>query len=245
MNRSYKIYGIIVIIGVCLATWTALRWQKTVDQRFDSLKRQPKKVIAPPPTRFDAEYDRRGRVAAIRVFHHGLGVAKNSAPLFWAKGNLIVVSKKDWESTDLDYQRADISRDLLHQMISDVSQLKTAARPESDLTVISTQADGTRIVRYANSSAFHKQVSSWLGSRELRSYTLQAVELLAEKPATDVKALQWPVGGVSMRKLLASGSIVVRKHDHVRRIQKVLRMPAVYKQGKHIARITAVAHVDR
>ncbi len=246
MTKSFKLYSVIFFIGLCFAAWSAYQWKDTVDNRFNLAESHPKKYTPVPEKKTDAHsYHRPGRFAAIRVFHGEANIRSQPQPLFWAKGNLLVISKVHWQKPDLAYECSKISRTTLHQMIDDVELLPKRAKADDDLVLTRTLGDGSKAIYYLPQAQLKKFLGTWLKPKPWKPYVLQALTIFGIKKEDDATYPPWPFRRLSMKKILSESPMVVGKRETVRRVQELYRQPQFYRQGKLCGFFSILARVDR
>jgi hypothetical protein len=245
LSKTFKIYIFIFCVGIIAVAWVANRWQDTVDRRYDAAKVEPKKLTKRTPDAYDSEYDRSGRIAAIRVYPALKNTAEVAQPIFWAKGNLITVEKDEWGSAALKYSRRDISRDLLHSMIEAIQALPSESTEPTDLVITRTLAAGTEEKNFIGKAHFRTMLESWMSDRKKRPFTLQSLVLFGEETQLQPVEAKWPVRVISLRKLVKSKRMTIRKKSHIERLQSILFEAKNYPLEEKVIRVSALARVDR
>lgn len=240
-SASFKVYGIIVLIGIGVASFAAWKWRNIVDDRYDSVQTRPVKarIETPPPDQID--YDLKGRVAALRAFK---GHDDTRVPVFWAKGNLTFIHKNDWGNRELAYTTSRIERKGLHSLLDWARSLKMSSAPDL-LEIVVTKADGTAVSTFAAEAIAREQIEALLGDRPRRPYTLQAVAVRAEAATPRKETPRWPFGRIPLDRLLKGEMVVVRRSELVKRLQSFLTESKVVMRGDLCALVSARAKVDR
>ena len=246
MTRNFIIYAVFIVVGLGVAAWYISRLGSSVDTRFEAAKHSPKKIKANPKNSAPVDYDRKGRIAALRIQPKDQSTNPNSRPLFWLKGNLVIVEKDNWGNSDLKYSKRTVPREELEAIMNSFMAMPKLA--ETDVTAlrcIFRPKSGDDIVLYASPDSIKQVIKDSLSERPKKPFTIQALEItgtLAQKNPTTEK---WPIAAISLAKLLREKTMLIRSKREIRAIQDSLSLQKTCQSDDIVAEVSVQVHVDR
>ena len=241
MSRAYLFYAVFLLIGLGLLLWLVTRLRDGLEERQKVVDKNPRKYIAPEHKAGDPHYDRKGRIAAIRMLQ---STTAGERVLFWAQGNLVMVRKKHWDQDDLVYEKSQISRPALHKLMQDCQQRPAGTVNVEDILVRLTTAEHEMTDRRLSLSACHQILTPVFVGRRFKPHTLRAVKLIAEALDEKNDLAAWPIRRLSLAKLTKQGSEILRRRETVARIQEVFSGSHRFQSGDLRAKVRAEVLVD-